>query len=367
VLIGFGVVQSLKSGVSVTTIDGAQHTIALAPSASEETIKELGTNGGGIFNANSAHPFENPNAWSNLIEIFLILVIPVSLTRTLGKMLGNVKQGYMILSVMGVLWAGMLTVIWWAESHPNGPAALLAGGSFEGKEVRFGIPGSSLFATTTTGTSTGAVNAAHDSLSGLGGGGAMINMMLGEISPGGVGTGIYSILVFAIVAVFLAGLMVGRTPELFGKKIGRREVTFASIAMLAMPFLVLVFSGIAIALPSTRSAMGNSGLHGFSEVLYAYTSGANNNGSAFGGITVTSDWFESTIGIVMLFGRFIPILAVLALGGSLAQQRKVPETSGTLNTASPLFASMLGGTILLVAAIVFIPALSLGPIAEALS
>ncbi|HEY2701955.1 MAG TPA: potassium-transporting ATPase subunit KdpA [Pseudonocardiaceae bacterium] len=367
VLIGFGVVQSLRSGVNVTAIDGAQHTIALAPAGSEEAIKELGTNGGGIFNANSAHPFENPNAWSNLIEIFLLLVIPVSLTRTLGKMLGNVKQGYMILSVMAVLWGAVQAVMWWAEAHPNGPAALLAGGSFEGKEVRFGIPGSTLFAGSTTGTSTGAVNAAHDSLSGLGGGGAMINMMLGEISPGGVGTGIYSILVFAIVAVFLAGLMVGRTPELFGKKIGRREVTFASIAMLAMPFLVLVFAGIAIALPSTASAMGNSGLHGFSEVLYAYTSGANNNGSAFGGITVTSDWFESTIGIVMLFGRFIPILAVLALAGSLAQQRKVPETSGTLNTASPLFASMLGGTILLVAAIVFIPALSLGPIAEALS
>ena len=367
VLIGLGVVQSLRSGVHVTTIDGAQPTIALAHAASEGAITELGTNGGGILNANSAHPFENPNAWTNLIEIFLILVIPVSLTRTLGRMLGNVKQGYMILSVMGVLWAGMLTVIWWAESHPNGPAALLAGGAFEGKETRFGIPGSSLFAATTTGTSTGAVNAAHDSLSGLGGGGVMVNMMLGEISPGGVGTGIYSILVFAIVAVFLAGLMVGRTPELFGKKIGRREVTFASIAMLAMPLLVLVFAGIAIALPSTQSAMGNPGLHGFSEVLYAYASGANNNGSAFAGITVTSDWFQSTIGICMLFGRFIPILAVLALGASLARQRKVPETSGTLKTASPLFASMLGGTILLVAAIVFIPALSLGPIAEALS
>ncbi len=367
VLIAFGVVQSLRSGVSVTTIDGAQHTIALAPSASEETIKELGTNGGGIFNANSAHPFENPNAWTNLIEIFLLLVIPVSMTRTLGKMVGNVRQGYTLLAVMGVLWGGLQTVIWWAETHPNGPAAILAGGSLEGKEVRFGIPGSSLFIGSTTGTSTGAINAAHDSLSGLGGGGAMINMMLGEISPGGVGTGIYSILVFAIVAVFLAGLMVGRTPEYLGKKIGRREVTFASLAMLAMPLLVLVFAGIAIALPSTQNAMGNPGLHGFSEVLYAYTSAANNNGSAFAGITVTSGFFQSTLGVCMLFGRFIPILAVLALGGSLAAQKKVPETAGTLNTASPLFASMLGGTILLVAAIVFIPALSLGPIAEALS
>jgi K+-transporting ATPase ATPase A chain len=367
VLIGFGVVQSLHAAASVTTIDGAQHTIALAPAASEESIKELGTNGGGIFNANSAHPLENPNGWTNLIEIFLILVIPVSLTRTLGVMVGNKRQGYTLLSVMAALWGAMLAVIWWAESHPNGPAALLAGSGMEGKEDRFGIAGSALFVNSTTSTSTGAINSAHDSLSGLGGGGALLNMMFSEMTPGGVGTGVYSILVMAIIAVFLAGLMVGRTPEYLGKKLGRIEVTMASIAMLAMPTLVLVFAGIAIALPSSAGAMNNAGAHGFSEVLYAYTSASNNNGSAFAGITVTSNFFQSTLGICMALGRFVTILAVLALAGSLARQRKTPETAGTLPTTGPLFASMVGGTIVLVAAIVFIPALALGPIAEALS
>jgi potassium-transporting ATPase potassium-binding subunit len=367
VLLAFGVVQSLRSGVAVTGIDGLKHTIALAPAASEESIKELGTNGGGIFNANSAHPFENPDGWTDLIEIFLILVVPVSLTRTFGVMVGNAKQGYALLSVMGVLWGLVLTVIWWAEAHPNGPAALLAGGGMEGKEVRFGIPGSALFVNTTTGTSTGAVNSAHDSLSGLGGGGALLNMMLGELTPGGVGTGLYSILVMAIVAVFLAGLMVGRTPEYLGKKLGRREVTTASVAMLAMPLLVLVLAGLAIALPATASALTNGGAHGFCEVLYAYASAANNNGSAFAGITVTSDFFQSTLGIAMLFGRFVPILAVLCLAGSLARQKPVPASAGTLPTTGPLFASLVGGTVVLVAAIVFVPALALGPIAEALS
>jgi K+-transporting ATPase ATPase A chain len=241
VLIVFGVVQSLRSGVDVTNVDGSTSRIALAPAASQEAIKELGTNGGGIFNANSAHPFENPNAWTNLIEIFLLLVIPVSLTRTFGTMVGNRKQGYALLSVMGVLWAGMLAVIWWAESHPNGPAALLAGGQLEGKEVRFGIAGSALFANSTTGTSTGAVNSMHDSYSGLGGGGTILNMLFGELTPGGVGSGLYSILVMAIVAMFLAGLMVGRTPEYLGKKLGRREVTAAAIMILSMPTVLLIW------------------------------------------------------------------------------------------------------------------------------
>jgi K+-transporting ATPase ATPase A chain len=367
VLVALGVVQSLRSGVTVTALDGARHTVALAPAASQESIKELGNNGGGLFNANSAHPFENPGSWSNLIEIFLILVIPVSLTRTLGVLVGNKKQGYVILSVMGALWGCVLAVIWWAEAHPVGKAALLAGGGMEGKETRFGVGATSLFAVSTTGTSTGAVNAAHDSLSGLGGGGAMLNMMFGEMTPGGIGSGVYSILVTAIIAVFLAGLMVGRTPEFLGKRLGRREVTMASIAMLVMPVLVLVFAGAAIALPSTAGAMGNSGAHGFSEVLYAYTSAANNNGSAFAGLTVTSELFQSTLGVVMGLGRFVPIVAVLALGGALATQRKVPATAGTLPTTGPMFASMLAFTIVLVAAIVFIPALALGPIAEALS
>jgi K+-transporting ATPase ATPase A chain len=367
VLIAFGTVQSLRSGVDVTTVDGRSQAIALVPAASQEAIKELGTNGGGIFNANSAHPFENPNSWTNLIEIFLLLVIPVSLTRTFGQLVGNRRQGYTLLSVMAVLWAGMLTVIWWAEAHPNGPAALLAGSGMEGKEIRFGIAGSALFADATTGTSTGAVNSMHDSFSGLGGGGAMLNMLFGELTPGGVGTGLYSILVMAIIAMFLAGLMVGRTPEYLGKKLGRREVTTSAIAILAMPTLVLIGSGIAIMLPGSKTAMANSGLHGWSEVFYAYASASNNNGSAFAGITVTSGWFQSSLGLCMLLGRFIPILAVLRLAGSLAEQRKVPETAGTLPTTGALFPAMLTGTVLLVAALTFIPALALGPVAEALA
>jgi K+-transporting ATPase ATPase A chain len=367
VLIALGVVQSLKSGVAVTNPDGSASTIALAPAASQESIKELGTNGGGIFNANSAHPFENPNDWTNLIEIFLLLVIPVSLTRTFGTLVGNRRQGYALLSVMGVLWGAMLAVIWWAEAHPNGPAALLAGAGMEGKEQRFGIAGSALWADSTTATSTGAVNSMHDSFSGLGGGGAMLNMVFGEMTPGGVGTGMYSILVMAIIAVFLAGLMVGRTPEYLGKKLGRREVTASAIAILAMPTVLLLGAGIAILLPDTSSAMANSGAHGWSEVFYAYASASNNNGSAFAGLTVTNGWFQSTLAICMLLGRFVPILAVLCLAGSLAAQKKVPATAGTLPTTGPLFATLLTGTVVLVAALTFIPALALGPIAEALA
>ncbi|WP_028932477.1 potassium-transporting ATPase subunit KdpA [Pseudonocardia spinosispora] len=367
VLVALGASMSLRSGVDVVGIDGAHHTIALAPAASQETIKELGTNGGGIFNANSAHPFENPNGGSNLLEIFLILLIPVCLTRTFGVMVRNTRQGTVLLSVMGVLWGGLLAVMWWAESHPNGPAALLAGSTMEGKEVQFGIPSTALFAVTTTGTSTGAVDGAHDSLTGLGGGVTLLNMLFGEVAPGGVGTGLYGILVLAIIAVFLAGLMVGRTPEYLGKKLGRREVTAAAISILVMPTLVLLLTGLAIALPSTGSAMGNDGAHGFSEVLYAYASGSNNNGSAFGGLTVTSDFFQSTIGMAMLFGRFVPILAVLALAGSLAQQRRVEPSAGTLPTDGALFAVLVTGTVVVVAALTFFPALGLGPIAEALA
>jgi potassium-transporting ATPase potassium-binding subunit len=367
VFIALGVVDSLNGSTTVTGLDGVHHTLSLYPAASEESIKEMGNNGGGIFNANSAHPFENPNAWTNFIQLFLILVIPVALTRTLGVMVGNKRQGYTLLGVMAFLWGCMLTVIWWAEAHPTGAAAVLAGGGMEGKETRFGIASSALFANSTTSTSTGAVNSMHDSFSGLGGGGAMLNMMFSEMTPGGVGTGIYSILVMAIIAVFLAGLMVGRTPEYLGKKLGKMEVTMASIAMLAMPTLVLVLAGVAIALPSTGNAMNNAGAHGFSEVLYAFTSASNNNGSAFAGITVTSDFFQSTLGIAMGFGRFVPMVAVVCLAGALARQKKVPATAGTLPTTGVLFASMVAFTIVLVAAIVFVPALALGPIAEAVS
>ncbi|GAA4530678.1 potassium-transporting ATPase subunit KdpA [Amycolatopsis samaneae] len=367
VLIALGVVQSLKSGIDVVNPDGSQSRIALAPAASQEVVKELGTNGGGIFNGNSAHPFENPNAWTNLIEMFLILVIPVSLTRTFGKLVGNTRQGYVLLSVMGALWGLMLAVIWSSEAFTKSPAALAAGANLEGKEQRFGIGLTSIFADTTTGTSTGAVNGMHDSLSGAGGGGTMLNMLLGEVSPGGVGTGLYGILVMAVIAMFLAGLMVGRTPEYLGKKLGKREVTCAAISMLAMPTVVLLGAGVALLLPDTAGAMSNSGPHGLSEILYGYASTGNNNGSAFGGLTATNGWFQSSFSVAMLIGRFVPIIAVLCLAGSLASQRKVPETAGTLPTTGPLFGSMLAGTIVLVAALTFIPALALGPIAEALA
>ncbi len=353
VLIALGVTMSLKSGVDV---DG--RTIANAPIASQEAIKELGTNGGGVLNANSAHPFENPNEWSNLFEIFLILLIPVALTRTFGQLVGERKQGHVLLGVMAGIWTAMLAVIWGAETAGIRP--------LEGKELRFGVPGSAIFADATTGTSTGAVNSLHDSYTGLGGGGTLLNMLFGEMTPGGVGTGIYSILIMAIIAMFLAGLMVGRTPEYLGKKLGRREVTAAAVTMLAMPTVLLIGAGIAAILPSTQAVLNNPGSHGLSEILYAYASASNNNGSAFAGITVTNDWFQSSLGVCMLFGRFIPIIAVLALAGSLAAQKKVPVTAGTLPTTGPLFASLLTGAIVLVAALTFVPALALGPIAEAL-
>ncbi len=367
VLVATGVVMSLKSGTTITNVDGTQYTIPLAPAASQEAVKELGTNGGGIFNANSAHPFENPNAFSNLLQIFMLLVIPVSLTRTFGTMVRNTRQGTVLVAVMGVIWAALAAIAWISETHPNGPAALAAGAAMEGKEVRFGIPASTLFAVSTTGTSTGAVNSLHDSFTGGAGTVTILNMLLGEVAPGGVGTGLYGILVVAIIAVFLAGLMVGRTPEYLGKKLGRREVTAASISILAMPALVLLGAGLAIALPGTLDALNNDGSHGFSEVLYAYASASNNNGSAFAGITVTSDFFQATLGVCMLLGRFVPILATLALAGYLGKQKRVEAGAGTLPTDGVLFSVLVGGTIILVAALTFFPALALGPLVEALS
>jgi potassium-transporting ATPase potassium-binding subunit len=363
VLVALGVVMSLRAGVDVVGPDGRPSTIALAPAASQEAIKELGTNGGGILNANSAHPFENPNPVSNLLEIFLLLVVPVSLTRTFGRLVGSMRQGVSLLAVMGGLWTAMLAVIWVAEAR----SASFAGANLEGKEVRFGIPGSALFANATTGTSTGAVNSLHDSFSALGGGGALLNMLFSEVTPGGVGSGLYSILIIAIVAVFLAGLMVGRTPEYLGKRLGRREVTCAVVVVLTMPALVLLGTGLAIALPSTGEAMTNSGPHGLSEVLYAYASAANNNGSAFGGLTVTSGFFQTTLGVAMLLGRFLPIVAVLALAGLLARQPRVAPSAGTLSTGTPLFSVLVAGTVVLVAAITFLPALALSPLAEGLA
>ncbi len=368
VLIALGVTMSLRAGVDVTNVDGSQSTIALAPTASQEIIKELGTNGGGVFNANSSHPFENPNAFTNILEIFLLLVIPVCLTRTFGMMVRDTKQGHLLVAVMGSLWAILLAVAWWAEMNPNGPAHLLAGGALEGKETRFGIPSSVLFAISTTGTSTGAVNSWHDGYTGLGGGMTLLNILFGEVAPGGVGAGLYGILVLAIIAVFLAGLMVGRTPEYLGKKLGRVQITAAVVAILAMPTMVLLGTGAALAQPAElEAALNNSGAHGMSEVLYAYASAGNNNGSAFAGITVTSGWFQASLGVAMLIGRFVPILAVLALAGSLAAQKRVEPGAGSLPTSGPLFGVLLGGTVVLVAALTFFPALALGPFAEALA
>ncbi|MFG1780883.1 potassium-transporting ATPase subunit KdpA [Rhodococcus oryzae] len=373
ILLSQGVIQSFDSGFTSTGLDGKSVSNALAPVASQEAIKELGTNGGGILAANSAHPFENPTPLSNIVEIIAILLIPVSLTRTFGTMVGDRKQGLTLLSVMGLLWAGLLAVTLASESGQRGVAATAAGGMMEGKEVRFGIPGSALFAVSTTGTSTGAVNAAHDSMSPLGGGAVMLNMLLGEIAPGGVGTGLYGILVLALIAVFVGGLLVGRTPEYLGKKLGQREITLAALSVLVMPALVLIGTGITVILSSTTGYQGNSGdpgtpgsIHGFSEVLYAFASASNNNGSAFGGLTVTSDWFQSSLGVCMLLGRFLPIIFVLALAGSLASQKKTAPGAGTLPTAGPMFAGLLTGTVVLVAALTFFPALALGPIAEAL-
>ena len=373
VLMSQGVIQSFRTGFDSTGLDGNVVTNALAPVASQEAIKELGTNGGGILAANSAHPFENPTPITNIVEILAILLIPVCLTRTFGTMVGDRKQGLTLLSVMGILFGGLLAVTLAAESGTRGVAATAAGAMMEGKEARFGIPGSALFAVATTGTSTGAVNSAHDSMSPLGGGAVLLNMLLGEIAPGGVGTGLYSILVFALIAVFVGGLLVGRTPEYLGKKLGRREITMAALSVLVMPALVLIGTSITVILSSTTGFQGNSGdpgtpgsIHGFTEVLYAYASASNNNGSAFGGLTVTSDWFQASLGVCMLLGRFLPIIFVLALAGALASQRRTAPTAGTLPTAGPMFAGLLTGTVVLVAALTFFPALALGPIAEAM-
>lgn len=366
ILLGNGVVQNFTD-TTVDTLAGHRQVITGGPVASQEVIKLLGTNGGGFFNANSAHPFENPNGFTNILEIFLILVIPICLTRTLGTMLGNRRQGLTVLGAMTTLMAVFVSVVTWAEAGAHSQAAQAAGAAMEGKETRLGEWGSSLFAVITTGTSTGAVNNAHDSMTPTGGGMVLLNMMLGEVTPGGVGSGIYGILIMSILAVFIAGLMVGRTPEFLGKKIGSKEMTYVALYVLTVPAIILIGVGTAIALGSTPDAMGNPGGHGFSEVVYAYTSGANNNGSAFGGITVTSAFFQITIGLAMLLGRLIPIVMVLLLAGSLAKQAKVPETSGTLPTNTPLFGGLLIGVILLITGLTYFPALALGPIAEALS
>ncbi|GAA1407825.1 potassium-transporting ATPase subunit KdpA [Kitasatospora putterlickiae] len=367
VLVASGVVQNLHGFHEVATLAGDPQAVPGGPVASQEVIKLLGTNGGGFYNANSAHPFENPSGFSNLVEVFLILLIPFSLPRAFGRMVGDHRQGYAIVSVMALFWIASTVLITFSESQHAGSALQAAGGAMEGKEQRFGVAASSMFAASTTLTSTGAVNSFHDSYTPFGGGLTMFNMMLGEIAPGGVGSGLYGMLVLAVVAVFVAGLMVGRTPEYLGKKLGGREMKFASLYILTTPTIVLVGTGVAMALPGERAGMLNTGAHGFSEVLYAFTSGANNNGSAFGGITVSTDWYDTAIGLAMVFGRFVPMVFVLALAGALAQQQPVPATPGTLPTHKPLFVGLLSGVVLIVVGLTYFPALALGPIAEGLS
>jgi len=335
--------------------------------ASQEAIKELGTNGGGYFNANSAHPFENPTPFTNLFEIFLLLVIPFALTRTFGIMVGSVKQGYAILATMATVWIGFVALMMWTEFAHHGPAFQLAHGAMEGKEVRFGVGSSSIFAVSTTLTSTGAVDSFHSSFTGLGGGITMLGMMLGEIAPGGTGSGLYGMLIMAVIAVFIAGLMVGRTPEYLGKKIGSREIKLAACYILITPALVLIFTAASMALPTPPHSMLNSGAHGFSEVLYAFTSASNNNGSAFAGLNANTDWFNTMTGLAMLLGRFLPMVFVLALAGSLAEQKPVPATAGTLRTEKPLFTGLLVGAILIITGLTYFPALALGPLAEGLA
>jgi K+-transporting ATPase ATPase A chain len=366
VLVLGGVVQNLSPGTDASTLSGATQFLPGGPVASQEAIKELGTNGGGFFNANSAHPFEAPAAWISLVQIFLLLVIPFSLPRTFGRMVGDRRQGYAILGVMASLAALSAALLSWFEARAGGSATQLAGAAMEGKEVRFGVPLSALFGTATTLTSTGAVNSMHDSFTPLGGAMTLVNMMLGEVAPGGVGSGLYGMLVLAVITVFVAGLMVGRTPEYLGKKLGRREMTLASLYILTTPAVALIGAGVAMGLPGPRASMLNSGPHGLSEVLYAFTSAANNNGSAFAGLSANTPFYNVALGLAMAVGRFLPIVFVLALAGRLALQGRTPVTAGTLPTHRLLFVGLLASVVLVVVGLTYFPVLSLGPLAEGL-
>jgi K+-transporting ATPase ATPase A chain len=358
VLVVGGVIQNLASPADVTGVTGATQSIPGGLVASQEAIKELGTNGGGFFNANSAHPFENPNGLTNLVEIFLLLVIPFALPRAYGIIVGDRRQGHAILAFMTVLWGASVALTTWAE---------VASGTWEGKETRFGIWSSTLFAASTTATSTGAVNSLHESYSPLGGGVLLLNMMLGEVSPGGTGSGLYGALVVAVIAVFIAGLMVGRTPELLGKAIGRHEITLGALYTLVTPALVLVLTGMAVVLPVSQGALLASGPHGLTEMVYAFTSAANNNGSAFAGLTADQPFLNLTLALAMALGRFVPMVLVLALAGRLVAQKRRPATAGTMPTHTPLFVTLLVGVALVVTGLTYFPTLALGPLAEALS
>jgi K+-transporting ATPase ATPase A chain len=402
-LVSQGVVQSFSAYKDVTTIEALAYqkpktdaagnamedaagnpvtetastqkqTLPMGPMASQEAIKELGTNGGGFLNANSAHPYENPTPLSNFFEMFAIILIPAALTYTFGRMVGDTRQGWAVFASMAILFVVLAGTVLYNEQLGNPRFAALGvdqansatqpGGNMEGKEARFGIAASSLFATLTTATSTGAVNSMHDSFTPLGGLVPLFNMQLGEVVFGGVGSGLYSMLIFAIIGVFIAGLMIGRTPEYIGKKIEAYEMKMSSIAILVMPFIVLVGTAVAVSLAPGRAAVSNPGAHGFSEILYAFTSASNNNGSAFAGVSVNTPFYNTALALCMWLGRFWPIVAILAIAGSLATRKRVPVTAGTMLTYGPTFVVLLMGTVLLVGALTFVPALALGPVVE---
>jgi K+-transporting ATPase ATPase A chain len=368
VLVALGIPQTLAGSVDATTLEGVKQTLSMGPMASQEAIKELGTNGGGFFNANSAHPFENPNAWTNIIEIWALLVIPVASVIAFGKAVGDIRQGRAILITMAILLVVGVGAVYWAESVGTlGLTALgldPSAGNLEGKELRFGQALTSLFVTATTATSTGAVNAMHDSLTPLGGLVPMFNMLAGCIWPGGVGSGLYGFLVVAIIAVFVAGLMVGRTPEYLGKKIETRDMKLAMLAVLIYPIVVLGFSAASVLLKTALDSLNNAGPHGLSEILYAFASTNANNGSAFAGLNGATPWYNTTLGLAMLFGRFCYVIPVLALAGSLAAKKKAPASAGTFPTTGPLFVGLLLGVIVILYLLQYFPALALGPVVE---
>jgi potassium-transporting ATPase potassium-binding subunit len=372
-----GMPQNLGAYTEATTLEGAKQVIAQGPVASQEVIKMLGTNGGGFFNANSAHPFENPNAITNFVQLVLIFSIGAGLTNVFGRMVGDQRQGWAIFAVMGVLFLAGIVVAYWAEAPGNpafaalqvdqAPSALQAGGNMEGKEVRFGIANSALFTTVTTDASCGAVNTMHDSLMPLAGAVPMVNIMLGEIIFGGVGSGMYGMLLFAIVAVFVAGLMVGRTPEYLGKKIEAKEVKMAMLAILILPLSILGFTALATVLPDGLAGPANQGPHGFSEILYAFVSATGNNGSAFAGISANTPFYNTTLGLAMFIGRFLMIVPMLAIAGALAAKKIVPASAGTFPTNGGLFVGLVVGVILIVGGLTYFPALALGPLVEHLA
>jgi K+-transporting ATPase ATPase A chain len=369
VLVWQGIPQTLHGPIEASTLEGATQTIAIGPVASQVAIKMLGTNGGGFFNVNASHPFENPTALSNFLQMLSIFAIGAGLTNVFGRMVGNQRQGYAILAVMGVLFIAGVAVTYWAEAGGTQTmqALGLTGGNMEGKEVRFGIVASALFAVITTAASCGAVNAMHDSFTPLGGMIPLINMQLGEIIIGGVGAGLYGMLLFVVLTIFVAGLMVGRTPEYVGKKIEAREVKMAMLAILILPLMYLGWTAVAVVLPSAVASIANPGPHGFTEVLYAYTSATGNNGSAFGGLSGNTFFYNLTLASSMFVGRFFMIIPAMALAGALASKKIIPPSAGTLPTTGPLFVGLVIGVVLIIGGLTFLPALALGPVVEHLS